>query len=255
MELESAPEPGVELVRGPRRPVEIAPGYILPIGTALAAVVAVVVAMLATTSSRILIGVVLFLVGVMLVFVVVTPMTVRRYKLGRDVAAGIPLAELGPTGARLRYAMATPRERRTGVPEPRYDAAVEWADVTGWRRSIDPFGAPVLVLEVADPARVKVQPRNTQLVVLYVEMLREGLKSVAVIRIPVPAAEQAAVAFLTARSVPESAALPPPEDWPIAGETLVRRGVAKVSGGRAWPARSLRDILRSIGPDQPRNKN
>jgi hypothetical protein len=257
MDLDSAPEPGVELIRGPRRPVEIAPGYLFPIGFAVAAVVAIVVAVSAPAMSvRIVAAPVIFLVGVLFVFAAMTPITVRRYRLGRDGGAGCPLAELGPTGARLRYEMPTPRERRTGEwGRPRYDAAVAWADVTGWRRGIDPFGAPVLVLTVADWARVRVQRRSTALVRVYLDLLREGLRTRAVIRIPGPAAERAAIAFLTARGVPESDARAAPDGWPITGDSLVRRGVALNSGGHAWPARSLGEIFGSLNPDRRRDTN
>jgi hypothetical protein len=256
MDLDSFPEPGVELIRGPRRPVEVAPGYLLPIGAVVAAVVAVAIALsVPTTPVRIVAGPLTFLLALLILFTALTPITVRRCLRGRDACAGLPLAELGPTGARLRYEMPTPRERRTGeLVRPRYDAAVAWSDVTGWRRTIDPFGAPVLVLEVADQSRVRVQPRSTQLVRVYLDLLTDGLRSRAVIRIPAPAAEQAAVAFLTARGVPESAPRRP-GGWPIGPGVLTRRGVALNTGGRAWPARSLAEILGFKSPDQFRDRH
>jgi hypothetical protein len=248
MDLDSAAEPGVELIRGPRRRSEIAPGYVVPVGAVAAALVGIVVAVLASTASRALLGVVVFFVGLLVVVTVVVPVTLRRQRLGREFGAGLPLAELGPTGARLRYELPTLRERRTGERRAaRYDAAVAWSDVTGWRRGIDPFGASVVILEVADPARVTVRGRTTTLVEMYLRYLREGIGSAAVIRVPVPAAEQAAVAFLQARGLPESPAVAVP-GWPVDGTTIVRRGVGEMTNGRAWPARSLREIFRLTGP-------
>jgi hypothetical protein len=250
VDLDSAPEPGVELIRGPRRPSEVVPGYVVPVGVGAAALAGLLVAVLASTASRALLGVVVFFVGLLVVVIVVVPLTVRRQRLGRDFGAGLPLAELGPTGARLRYELPTPRERRTGERRsPRYDAAVAWADVTGWRRGIDPFGASVLILEVADPGRVAVRARTTTLVSRYLDYLREGIGSRAVIRVPVPAAEQAAVAFLQSRGLPESPALRV-KDWPVDGAAIVRRGVGEMTNGRAWPARSLREIFRFDGSDR-----
>jgi len=107
----------------------------------------------------------------------------------------------------------------------------------------------VLILEVADPARVTVRARTTKLVAMYLKYLREGIGTTAVIRVPVPPAEQAAVAFLQARGLPESPAVRT-KGWPVDGATLVRRGVGEMSNGRAWPARSLREIFRFSDPNR-----
>jgi len=250
MDLDSASEPGVVLIRGPRRRSEIVPGYVMQIGTTASVAVFVVVALLGPSVGSVLAGLFVGMALNVLVLAAVTPFTVRRQRLGREFGAGLPLAELGPTGARLRYELPTPRERRTGERRsPRYDAAVAWADVTGWRRGIDAFGASVLILEVADPARVTVRARTTKLVAMYLKFLREGIGTTAVIRVPVPPAEQAAVAFLQARGLPESPAVRT-KGWPVDGATIVRRGVGEMSNGRAWPARSLREIFGFSDPNR-----
>jgi hypothetical protein len=250
MDLDSAPEPGVELIRGPRRLSEVVPGYVIPIGFAVAVVVGPLVAVRRPSVGWALAGMYMCLAVALLVLAAVMPFTVRRQRFGRELGAGLPLAELGPTGARLRYELPTPRERRTGERRsPRYDAAVAWSDVTGWRRGIDPFGAPVLILEVADPARVTVRGRTTTLVKMYLNYLREGIGTTAVIRVPAPPAEQAAVAFLRKRGLPESPAVQV-KGWPVDGTAIVRRGVGEMSGGRAWPARSLREIFGLSNPNR-----
>jgi hypothetical protein len=249
VDLDSVPGPEVELIRGPRRAAEVLLGYLFPVGVVIS-VVAGLVTVLA--GGGVFLGVAVFLVVLIAVAVLPYPLAGRRRRRGRDLGAGLPLAELGPAGARLRYEVPTLRERRTGeYGAKRYDAAVAWTDVTGWRRGIDPFGAAVLVLEVADPARVTTRGR-TQLTRTYLGYLVNGLGSAAVIRIPVPAAERAAVGFLQARGLVESPAASPPAGWPVDGAALVRRAVSESSRGRAWPARSLGETLRSL--NEPRKR-
>jgi hypothetical protein len=223
VELDAPPEPGSVEICGPRLAREVALGYVLPVGTALGVVAGMVLGLVTRNGN---LAVTVFILVVVVSFLPYTAASLRRRR-GRDFGAGLPLAELGPTGARLRYEAPFLRDRRAGqYRRPRYDVAVAWPDVAGWRRAIDPFGAPVLVLELAEPRRVAVRDRFTLVIQVYVDALGRGLRSPAVVRIPTDDAEHAAVEFLRARGLSESPTEPPPAGWPLSGGALMRRGRA-----------------------------
>ncbi|GAA4580227.1 hypothetical protein GCM10023176_59400 [Micromonospora coerulea] len=207
-----APDPGAVgealVVRAPRRPGHAIFGWLVPAGLGVAALLAVLVVVLLWSRSPIAaIGgaACTFLFVTFFVLLPGAPLEQRR-RTGRDDSVGLPMAELSADGVRARYRVPGLAERRTGTPaDPAYDAAVGWADVTGWRYGRDPYGQSVIVVEVTDPAAVALRPADP-LLRPYLDRLVRDLGSPVVIRAPIagPEQERAVVDRLTRQGVPRT---------------------------------------------------
>ncbi|HLL64463.1 MAG TPA: hypothetical protein VK453_01820 [Micromonosporaceae bacterium] len=157
--------------------------------TLLFAVAAVVVSALIVVLARpagqapldgILLGGFISLVLLAGMLLVSTVTAGLRYMTGRDDGAGLPLAELGRDGVRVRYRPPSSREKRRGVPtSPAFDAAVGWDAVVGWRHAKDPHGQPVIALDITDPSkvtRITGQPAPGQRPVAYLDRYMDALQ-------------------------------------------------------------------------------
>lgn len=198
----------VLLVRAPRRRGHAFFGWLVPIGLGLAVVVSVLVVVLLWSRSPVAAlggAICTFLFLMFLTLLPGAPLEQRR-RSGRDDSVGLPMAELAAEGVRARYRVPTLGERRTGAPaDPAYDAAVAWADVTGWRYGQDPYGQRVIVLEVTDQAAVALR-RADPLLRSYLDRLVRQVGSTVVVRAPIAGADQerAVVDRLAAQGVPRT---------------------------------------------------
>lgn len=206
------PEPGrageALVVRAPRRTGHAVFGWLVPIALGVAALLAVLVVVLLWSRSPVAAvgGAACTFLAVMFFALVPGAPLEHRRRTGHDDSVGLPMAELSAEGVRARYRVPSLGERRTGEPaDPSYDAAVGWADVTGWRYGQDPYGQRVIVIEVTDPAAVALRPPDPLLKV-YLDRLVRDAGSPVVVRAPIagPEVERAVLDRLAAQGVPRT---------------------------------------------------
>ncbi|SCG51926.1 hypothetical protein [Micromonospora inositola] len=196
------------VVRAPRRAGHAVLGWLVPVALGVAALLAVLVFVLLWSRSPIAaIGgaACTFLFVMFFALLPGAPLEHRR-RGGRDDSVGLPMAELSNEGVRVRYRAPSLGERRTGEPaDPAYDAAVAWADVTGWRYGRDPYGQSVVVVEVTGPAAVALRPA-APLLRSYLDRLVRDTGSPVAVRAPIagPEQERAVVNRLTRQGVPRT---------------------------------------------------